>query len=134
MDRRDRVRSGAAKSLWLALCLSFGLALAACDGAQDREARYLERGQELFDQGDYVKASLEFRNALQINPTSIHAMFYLGRIAESQGDLSNALGAFTKVVEQDPKNVPALLKISQYALLTQNLDEARSRADQVLAV
>ncbi len=134
MDRRDRVRSGAAKSLWLALCLSFGLALAACDGAQDREARYLERGQELFDQGDYVKASLEFRNALQINPTSIQAMFYLGRIAESQGDLSNALGAFTKVVEQDPKNVPALLKISQYALLTQNLDEARSRADQVLAV
>lgn len=134
MAKPDRTRSAAARPFWLAAALSVTLALAACDGAQDREARYLARGQELFEQGDYVKASLEFRNALQINPTSIEAMFYLGRIAESQGDLSNALGAFTKVVEQDPKNVPALLKISQYALLTQNLDEARSRADQALAV
>lgn len=118
----------------LAVAVALALLVGACDGAQDREAKYRERGQELFERGDYIKASLEFRNALQINPASTEAMFYLGRIAEAIGDLPNALAAYGKVAEQDPKNLPALLKLAQFAILTEELDKALEKIEAVLAV
>ena len=43
------------------------LTAAGC-GQEDRAQTYLERGQELYDQGNLVKARLEFKNALQIDP------------------------------------------------------------------
>ena len=47
--------------------------LAACGGAEDRKAKYFERGKELFEQGNYVKSELEFKNVLQIDPKQAEA-------------------------------------------------------------
>src|SRR5437773_7418763 len=71
--------------------------LASCDGKQDREAAYLERGKAQYSQGNFTKAALEFRNALQIDPTAIEGQYYLGLIAERTGDLAAALATFTEV-------------------------------------
>ena len=64
----------------------FALFLAACDGPEEREAKYLERGRELYEQGEYTKASLEFKNALQIKPNGVEGRYYLGLIAERRNE------------------------------------------------
>lgn len=119
----------------LALLLSIiSTLLIGCGGKEEREAEYLARGKQLYEEGNYTKAALEFRNALQINPVHVEGQFYLGLIAERTGDLAGALAAFTRVAEQDPKHVPAKIKVGQYALLQDDRDVATKNAEEALAL
>lgn len=120
----------ALRAIVLSAVLAFGLV--ACDGADEREANYRLRGKELFEQGEFTKAKLEFRNALQIKPTSVEAIYYLGRIAEEEVDLQTATTAYRQVVEQDAKHVPAQLKLGQFYLIAQDLQNAQAKAQIVL--
>ncbi len=43
-------------------------------------------GKILFFKGDYKNAEIAFRNSLSINPQNSDAMYYLGKIAEAQGN------------------------------------------------
>ena len=43
-------------------------------------------GKILFFKGDYENAEIAFRNSLSINPQNGDAMYYLGKIAEAQGN------------------------------------------------
>ncbi|MFD2265575.1 tetratricopeptide repeat protein [Lacibacterium aquatile] len=108
------------------------LVLAACDGAEERESKYLGRGKDLFTTGDYVKARLEFRNALQINPKGVEGRYYLGLIDEAQGDLRNAFVNFTKVEQQDPTMTPAQMKLGNYYFASNDMEQAQRRADAIL--
>ena len=93
------------------------LVLAACGSPQEREAKHIASGKTLYESGDLVKAILEFRNALQINPRGIEARYYVGLILERQGNLPAALSAFQEVSLQDPNHGDAQRKLGQYALM-----------------
>src|SRR4051812_22945704 len=62
--------SSSRSALVLGLILS-GVMVSGCGGAQSRLESHLKRGQEYYDKGDYKKASVELRNALQIAPKDI---------------------------------------------------------------
>ena len=66
----------------VAAVLLFVLMLAGCGGAEERKAKYLERGKTYFEEENYDKARVEFKNVLQIDPKSPGPYFYLGKIAE----------------------------------------------------
>lgn len=114
--------------------MTIAVGLSGCDGKQNREADFIERGKAQYAQGEFVKAALEFRNALQINPIDVEAQYYLGLISEKTNDFPNALQAFTRVTEQDPKNIPAQLKLSQYALLQENIPRAMEKANLIISL
>src|ERR1700761_2557031 len=95
---------------YVGILATAGMLLTACDSAKDREAKYVEHGKALYASGDIVKASLEFKNALQINPASTEPRYYLGLIAEKQHDLNTAAAAFIRVADDDPKNFDAHVK------------------------
>jgi len=111
-----------------------GMLLTGCDSAKEREAKYVESGKALYTSGDIVKAALEFKNALQINPAAVEPRYYLGLIAEKQHDLSAAATAFQRVAEADPKHLEAHVKAGQYALLSGDAQGGRRYADEVLAI
>lgn len=105
----------------------------SCDGPEEREAAHLKKGVELFESGDFVKARLEFRNVLQINPLSVEGLYHFGLVDEASGNLRQAFVDFSKVVEQDPNHAGALVKLGQYALLSGDLDTAKEHAESVLS-
>ena len=60
------------------------LTLAACDTAEDRAAKHYERGMAFLETGETDKASLEFRNALQLNPDAVKARREFARLHRKQ--------------------------------------------------
>ncbi|WP_395020412.1 tetratricopeptide repeat protein [Dongia sp.] len=107
--------------------------LGGCDSPKDLEAKYIANGKALYESGDFAKAAVEFRNALQIQPANLEPQYYLGLIAEKQEKRDAAAAAFQKVADADPKNFDANRKAGQYALLGANVDGTKRYAKQILA-
>ena len=87
--------------------------LAGCTGAEARRESYIKRGQEYFAQGDYTRASIEFRNAMQVMPKDPQARLLAGEAAERLGRFRDAAGLFQSVVESNPDNIRARVDLGQ---------------------
>lgn len=94
----------------------------------------MARGEGFLKAGDFVKASLEFRTALQIQPASVQANYDLGLVFENLGDLQRARGFFGKAVDQNAKFVPALIHQAKVDLLVGDEDSTLQSAEAALAV
>src|SRR6185369_785678 len=108
--------------------------LGACEKPKEQEAKYTEHGKSLYQQGDLVKAALEFKNALQINPVASEPQYYLGLIEEKQHNIGAAMDAFRKAADADPKNFDADIKAGQLILMTGDAATSLGYADKALAV
>ncbi len=107
---RRRVLVFAARSrapaIWLAV-LASACALSGCGGAQSRYAAHMQRGREFFAAGDFPKAGIEFRNAMQIAPQDAQARILAGETAEKLGRWRDAGGLYQSVVDSHPENARA---------------------------
>lgn len=90
-----------------AVTLVVAMLLAACGGAQSRLANHMQRGQALFAEGNFAKADIEFRNAIQISPKDPVARVMEARTAEKLGRTREAYGLYQSVVDDTPGNVEA---------------------------
>jgi tetratricopeptide (TPR) repeat protein len=116
----------------LAAAFAVSLVVMGCS-PQDREARYLERGQKYFDRGDYEKARLEYKNAARIAPVDPEVAYRLGLVEESLLNIGNAYGSYRHAVDLNDHFQPALLKVAQYDLAGNQLAEAQHFIDVVLS-
>lgn len=120
-------------ALFGALALS-SVALTACDSAEDRLAKHLENGQELVQNGELEKAVVEFRNSLSIDADSVPAHLGMAEIYETQRNYPAMVAHLNKVVEIDPQNAVALIKLGQIMMLSGQLDQALENANAAIAV
>jgi tetratricopeptide (TPR) repeat protein len=107
--------------------------VSACDDAGDREVKYLERGKELFENSEYIKARLEFRNVLQINPRSVEATYYLGRLDEINTNFPAATGRYRQAIEQDPSFIPARSQLARLYVMANDISTAEEQMNAILA-
>lgn len=99
---------GATKSrIMLCACALAALVLAGCGGAQARKARHLEKGQTYYAAGNFEKARVEFRNALQIAPNDSEARFQNGRVDEKLGNPREAAQFYQGAIDVDADNARA---------------------------
>jgi len=119
------------------LALSVGvslLALVGCDGAEDREAKYLNKAQVYFDDGNYEKMRVELKNVLQINPKNVDARYLSALAAEKSQDWRKMYGTLLAVVEAKPDHHDAQLKLGKLLLFSKEYDKALEKSEMVLAV
>src|SRR5262245_28381970 len=99
-------------------------ALAACSTPEERAQSYLAKAQELLAKNDDVKASLEFRNAIKNKKDLLPAWRGLAAIEEKRQNYA-ALGPILRtVVELDPSDLDARLKLGKLLLLAGAVDQA----------
>jgi tetratricopeptide (TPR) repeat protein len=103
-------------------------AVVACGGAEEREARHIDRGKELFQAQEFEKARVEFRNALKINPGNVEALYYVAQIHERNQNWRGALNNYAKAAQQDPRHLPSQVKLGQLYLLGNTYDKAEEQA------
>ena len=108
------------------------LALTGCGGPVQKEARYMQRGNELLDAGQYEKARIEYRNAAKINPTDVDVIYHLGLVDEAEGGFHDAYTAFTAAEQQNAHFHPALLKLAEYYIAASQFEQAEVRIGTVL--
>lgn len=113
----------------------FVLSVSGCSGSKEEAAnKYLNSGIEFFQQGELSKASVELRNALQIDPKLASAYYYLALISEENQNWRSLYKNLSKVEQLDANHVQAKIKLAYLMLLAKQADTALEKADFILAL
>lgn len=108
--------------------LSF-LIVIGCESPEEKVQSHYDDGLEFLEEGNHVKAGLEFRNALQINGRFIPALYGMSLVEEKQGNLQGVRGFLSKVIDLDPKHLEANVRLGRIMLLVGQLDRALELSD-----
>jgi tetratricopeptide (TPR) repeat protein len=95
------------------LALLITASFAACGSREEKRMKFFNKGQALYEKGDYVKARLEFKNALQIDPDFARASHMLGMAEFHERNFKKAFGALSKAVELDPGLLDAHVQLGK---------------------
>ena len=108
------MRTKQARFLKVFSILALAVLIAACGGVEEKKMKFFDKGKALFEKGDFVKARLEFKNALQIDPKFAQGYFMLGQVEMRMKNPKGAFQAFSKAVDLDPKLVDAQIALGHY--------------------
>lgn len=100
---------------------------AGCASMEEKRDKFMQEGQVLYDKGDYVRARLQFKNALQINPKYAPALMWLAKTELKLENWRGAFGALQQAVEADPKLLEAQVTLGRIYLGGKKLAEAEER-------
>jgi tetratricopeptide (TPR) repeat protein len=103
------------------------------DTPKEKEAKYLRRGNAFFEKGEFLKARIEYKNAVKIIPTDPEIAYRWGLVDEAEGDIRKAFMNFLAAEQQNPHYAPALKKLAHYLLAGNQKEMALTRIDTLIA-
>jgi tetratricopeptide (TPR) repeat protein len=120
-----------------ALVLAVALSLMACANPEKTKAEHLSKGEAYLQDTKFLEASLEFRNALQVDERFAPAHWGLARAYEGLQRFPEMLEELKKTIELDPNHLEAKIKLANYYLAASKgrpnlLIEAERLAQEVL--
>ena len=109
-----------------------------CTNPEKSKAEHVAKGEAYLKDSKYQEATLEFRNALQIDDKLAAAYWGLARAFEGLERYPEMLEALRKTVTLDPNNLEARIKLGNYYLggsrgRAEVIGEAERLAKEVLA-
>jgi tetratricopeptide (TPR) repeat protein len=108
--------------------------IAGCSSPEEKAQRYYERGMELLSKQDYVKAGIEFKNAIQNKKDMVGAWRGLLEVEFHNKNVQGAVPILRTIVELDPKDVDSKLKLGHYLLVAGDVDQALDLANAASAL
>ena len=125
--------STAATAATLTICL-FSIALAGCsdDPAETKRAA-LVKGNQYLENQQLNEAIIEFRRAIQIDPNFGEARKQLSAAYLESGDARNALREVVRAADLLPSDAELQLRAGNMLLAASQFEDARGRADRILA-
>lgn len=130
-----RVRNSVSFLILLLVAL---LALSGCTNAEKAKAEHVRRGEAYLKEQKFQEASLEFRNALQIDDKMAAAHWGLAQAYEGLQRFPEMITELQKTNELDQNNVDSRVKLGNYYLVASKgrpelLDEAERLVKDTLA-
>src|SRR5215510_3517602 len=98
------------------LLTAVAIFLAACTNPDKAKAQHLTKGEEYLKASKFQEASLEFRNAIQIDDKMAAAHWGLARAYEGLERYPEMLDELRKTVSLDQNNLEARIKLGNYYL------------------
>ena len=100
------------------------VALAGCGGAESRKAKHLDKGAAFLAEGNFDKARVEFRNALQIAPNDSKIRYENGVADERLGNPREAAQFYQGAIDVDANNTTARAALGRLYLFSGAPDQA----------
>lgn len=124
-------------STLLSLLLAAAVSLGGCTNPAKAKAEHVSKGEAYLKDSRFQEASLEFRNALQIDDNLAAAHWGLARAYEGLQRLPEMVEELKKTIELDQNNLEARNKLGNYYLIASQgrsylVDEAERLAKEVL--
>ncbi|HRI72204.1 MAG TPA: PEGA domain-containing protein, partial [Polyangium sp.] len=94
--------------------------------AKEEASRRFQRGRELFNEGDYRTALVEFRRAYELAPNYV-VLYNIGNVQFQLSDYAGALDSFEKYLAQGGANIDPKRK----ADVDKDIEKLRSRVARV---
>jgi len=98
-----------------------------------RKQKYLESGERYFAKADYAAASIQLRNALQVDPQFPEAHYQLARTYLKLQEWNNGYQELERTVELEPQNYRARLDLANLLLAGGQLKPAQEQLDLLLS-
>jgi len=116
-----RVRSASVHLVLLALV---AFHLSGCSSPEDRAKSYYEHGMQLLAAHDNARAEIEFLNAVKYDKKLLPAWKSLAQIDEETQNWKQMVPVLRNVVELDPNDMDARIKLGRLLLLAGAFDDA----------
>jgi tetratricopeptide (TPR) repeat protein len=119
----------------IALALSIVGSLLLCSCNRDpnlAKQKYLQSGQRYFDKGEYGRASIQFRKALQIDHQYAEAYYRLGLTDVKLQLWPDAFRSLDQAISLDPNHLAAHLKLGELQLSARQWEDARQQVAAAL--
>ncbi len=121
-----------------ALIMAGILSLGGCTSSpKAREAKALARGQKLFQQKDYSRAMLEFKNAARAVKSDAEPYYQMALVSLQTGDTQAAYKMLTTAIQLNPQHMEAkarLVKLIAMSGSAKYLPEAEKTAKEILTL
>jgi putative PEP-CTERM system TPR-repeat lipoprotein len=114
------------------LVLLIGSAACRLDPASARQ-RFLESGDRYAAAGKFSEAAIEYRNAVQKDPLAGNIRAKLADASLQTGDIAGALREYVRAADLLAEDANVQLKAGNLLLLAGRFDDAKARAEKVLA-
>src|SRR5262245_2171374 len=98
--------------------------VAGCSSPEEKAQSHYEQGMRLMSQQEYVKAGIEFKNALQNKKDLLGAWRGLLEIEMHNRSFQGQVPILRTIVELDPNDVEAKLRLGILLLAGGALDQA----------
>ena len=108
----------------LPVMLMVALQVTGCSSSEQRAQNYYEDGAKLVAQHKYFQAAVEFRNAIRLKKDMLPAWRGLAQVEEFTHQWTELVGALRSIVNLDPKDVDAKLKLARLMLYGGATDQA----------
>ena len=111
-------------SIQTMLLLLAVLHLGGCSSPEERAQRYYENGIRLLSEHENAKAAIELRNAVKLKKDLAEAWKILAQIDEASRNWSGLAADMRALVDLNPKDASARLRLGKLLLLAGSSDEA----------
>ena len=104
----------------------------ACSDADADKQRFLESGNQFFEQKKYQEAVVQYRNALRIDEMHGEARYKLAESYAALGDTRNAFQQYVRAADLLRDDAGVQMKAATMLLLAGQFDDAETRVRAVL--
>jgi tetratricopeptide (TPR) repeat protein len=111
---KTECRSKVSSAIVLSVLLAAVLAIAGCANPEKAKIAHVEKGEAYLKDESFQEASLEFRNAIQIDEKLASAHWGLARAYEGLQRFPEAFEELRKTTELDADNLDARVKLGNY--------------------
>jgi tetratricopeptide (TPR) repeat protein len=123
MNLQECPRARRLRALAAALLAALVLLAAGCSNPEKAKAEHVQRGEALLKERRWQEATLEFRNAIQIDANLAAAHWGLAQAYLQLGRSSEYVEELSRTVKLDPNNVEARMRLTQGYLVAFDRDK-----------
>lgn len=113
--------------------LALVFVLGACSTPEEKAHKFMTKGRAYYEKSEYSKASIEFRNAITVDPELVEAYYLAGQAELHLGKAQNAYAYFLKAVGKQPDHLNANIELGKLFFAAREFVRAREKAEMVLS-